>query len=82
MIYTSLQMLQQAIERRGLDRDAVTQELATGSFETIIGTVKLTENRLTDLWLLGQWQGGKFVGVGPADRTGALKAIIPKPAWA
>ncbi|TBX98589.1 amino acid ABC transporter substrate-binding protein [Rhizobium laguerreae] len=81
MIYTSLQMLQQSIERRGLDRDAVTEELATGTFETIIGSVKLTENRLTDLWLLGQWQGGKFVGVGPAGRKGAMKAVIPKPAW-
>ncbi|UVD60421.1 amino acid ABC transporter substrate-binding protein (plasmid) [Rhizobium sp. Pop5] len=82
VIYTSLQILQQAIERRGLDRDAVTEEIASGSFETIIGNVKLKKNRMTDLWLLGQWQGGKFVGVGPADRAGAVKAVIPKPAWA
>lgn len=81
MIYTSLQMLQQSIERRGLDRDAVTEEIATGSFKTIIGDVKLTDNHLTDLWLLGQWQGGKFVGIGPANRAGAVKPIIPKPAW-
>ncbi|WP_425352444.1 amino acid ABC transporter substrate-binding protein [Rhizobium chutanense] len=82
VIYTSLQILQQAIERRGLDREAVTDEIASGSFETIIGSVKLKENRMSDLWLLGQWQGGKFVGVGPADRAGAVKPVIPKPAWA
>lgn len=82
VIYSSLQILQQAIARRGVDRDAVTQEIATGSFDTIIGTIKLSENRMTDLWLLGQWQGGVFVGVAPADRPGALPAVVPKPAWA
>lgn len=82
VIYSSLEILQQAIARRGLDRDAVTQEIASGSFDTIIGTIKLSENRMTDLWLLGQWQGGVFVGVAPADRPGALPAVVPKPAWA
>lgn len=82
VIYSSLQILEQAIARKGLDRDAVTEEIATGSFDTIIGTVKLLENRMTDLWLLGQWQGGVFVGVAPADRQGALPAVVPKPDWA
>ncbi|CAN7669207.1 amino acid ABC transporter substrate-binding protein [Pararhizobium sp. LjRoot255] len=81
LIYTSLQMLEQAIGRRGLDRDAVADELRTGEFETIIGKVKLDENRLKHLWLLGQWQGGTFVGVAPSDRRGARQLIVPKPAW-
>ena len=82
VIYSSLQILQQAIQRRGLDRDAVTEEIATGTFETIIGSITLQANRMTDLWLLGQWQGGVFVGVAPADRQGALPPVVPKPAWA
>jgi branched-chain amino acid transport system substrate-binding protein len=82
VIYSSLQILQQAIERRGLDRDAVTEEIATGTFDTIIGSITLQGNRMTDLWLLGQWQDGVFVGVAPADRQGALPPVMPKPGWA
>jgi branched-chain amino acid transport system substrate-binding protein len=82
VIYSSLQILQQAIERCGLDRDAVTEEIATGTFDTIIGSITLQGNRMTDLWLLGQWQDGVFVGVAPADRQGALPPVMPKPAWA
>ncbi|ASY66826.1 putative branched-chain amino acid transporter substrate-binding protein (plasmid) [Sinorhizobium sojae CCBAU 05684] len=82
LIYTSLQILEQAIARRGLDRDAVTEEIATGSFETIVGAVKLTGNRMSDLWLLGQWQHGTFVGIAPSERQGARTPLLPKPAWA
>lgn len=82
VIYSSLQILQQAIQRRGLNRDAVTEEIATGTFETIIGSITLQDNRMTDLWLLGQWQGGVFVGVAPANRQGALPPVVPKPVWA
>jgi branched-chain amino acid transport system substrate-binding protein len=82
VIYSSLQMLVQAIERRGLDREAVTQELATGTFDTVIGAVALENNQLRDLWYLGQWQNGAFVGIAPADRPGAAAPIVPKPAWA
>lgn len=82
IIYSSLQILQQSIARRGLDRDAVTEEIATGTFDTVIGKIKLEGNRMVDLWTLGQWQGGIFVGVIPADRAGALAPLLPKPAWA
>jgi branched-chain amino acid transport system substrate-binding protein len=80
--YTALQVLQQAIERVGrLDRAAVTQEIRTGSFDTVIGPVKLDNQMLTKLWYVGQWQGGEFYGVAPTSREGARPAIIPKPAW-
>ncbi|WP_216074779.1 hypothetical protein, partial [Acinetobacter baumannii] len=40
--YASLEVLQQAIERtRGVDRAALIKEIATGSFETIVGTIKM-----------------------------------------
>jgi branched-chain amino acid transport system substrate-binding protein len=80
--FASLEMLQQAIERVGrIDRAAVIRELQTGSFETVIGTVKLQNNLLTDLWQVGQWQGGEFYGLMPLNKEGAKPAMIPKPAW-
>lgn len=79
--YASLEMLQQSIERVGLDRAAVAKELSAGSFDTVIGEVKLEDNQLRQLWLVGQWQGDKFVGIAPVDRQGAAAAIVPKPEW-
>lgn len=81
VIYTSLQMLEQAIERHGLDREAVGQELANGKFDTIIGEVGLEDNVLKDLFYVGQWQNGSFQGVAPIDKQGADEPIIPKPEW-
>ena len=80
--YASLQMLQQAIERVGkVDREAVIKDLQTGTFDTVIGKIKLQNNMPTKYWWVGQWQGGEFYGVGPAANEGARSAIVPKPAW-
>ena len=80
--YASLEMLQQAIERVGdLDREAVSAELSTGEFDTIIGKVKLVDNQLRALWTVGQWQDGKFVGLAHTERDGARDPVVPKPAW-
>jgi branched-chain amino acid transport system substrate-binding protein len=79
--YASLEVLGQAIGRAGLDREAVAKEIATGSFDTVLGTIKLEDNQLRQLWWTGQWQDGTFVAVNPADRTGASAPVIPKPAW-
>jgi len=79
--YASLQVLQQAIERKGLDRAAVAAEIASGEFDTILGRIKLKDNQLRTLWWAGQWQEGAFVGVAPADKAGAKTPVIPKPAW-
>jgi branched-chain amino acid transport system substrate-binding protein len=79
--YASLQVLQQAIERVGkIDRAAVIKEINTGSFETIIGTVKLVNGQNRNIWSVGQWQGSDYVGIAPVDKKGA-KAPIAKPAW-
>lgn len=80
--YVSLQMLEQAIARAGLDRAAVMEELATGSFDTIFGEITLENKRLPDLWKVGQWQDGVFVAIAPVDREGATAPVIPKPEWA
>jgi len=80
--YASLQMLEQAIERVGkLDRAAITKELQTGTFDTVLGKVKLVDNMMQDnFWLIGQWQDGFFVGVAP-QRAGVGAPVVPKPAW-
>src|ERR1043165_8900027 len=80
--YASLQMLEQAIERVGkLDRAAIIKELQTGTFDTVLGKVKLVDNMMHDnFWLIGQWQDGFFVGVAP-QRAGVGTAVVPKPAW-
>jgi branched-chain amino acid transport system substrate-binding protein len=80
--YSSLQMLEQAIERVGkLDRAAIIKELQTGTFDTVLGKVKLADNMMQDnFWLIGQWQDGFFVGVAP-QRAGVGTPVVPKPAW-
>ncbi len=79
--YASLQVLQQAIERVGkVDRAAIIKEINTGSFETIIGKVKLEDGQNRNIWSVGQWQGADFFGVAPVNKAGA-KAPIAKPAW-
>ena len=78
----SLQMLQQAIERVGkIDRAAVIKELQTGTFETILGRVKLEDNLFEETWWVGQWQNGEFYGIAPATLPGARQIIFPKPPW-
>src|SRR5690606_41788588 len=80
--YAGLQMLQQAIERVGkIDREAITKELQTGTFDTALGPIKLVNNQITGTFVVGQWQNGVFQGIGPTDLQGAQPAIIPKPAW-
>lgn len=79
--YASLEMLEQAVARVGLDHAALAGELSSGIFETIIGPVKLEDNQLRDLWWVGQWQDNAFRAVNPADKAGATTAVIPKPEW-
>ncbi len=81
LIYASLEMLAQSIERVGLDRAAVTAELSGGSFETVLGTTKLENNQLRNIWWTGQWQDGQFVAVAPTDRKGAATPMLPKADW-
>jgi branched-chain amino acid transport system substrate-binding protein len=80
--YASLQVLQQAIERVGkIDRAAVTKEINTGTFDTIIGKVKLEKGLNTNFWAVGQWQGANYVGLAPVSKEGSKAPIVPKPAW-
>jgi branched-chain amino acid transport system substrate-binding protein len=78
--YASLQVLQQAIEKVGLDKAAVIKEINTGSFDTIIGKVQLKDNLYKGIWAVGQWQGNNYVGISP-KQDGVRAPIVPKPAW-
>ncbi|MBK7015585.1 MAG: amino acid ABC transporter substrate-binding protein [Sulfuritalea sp.] len=79
--YAALEMLQQAIERVGsLDRAAVTKELGSGEFDTVIGKLKLKGNVRENPWAVGQWQGGSFYGLAPTNLPGAHAPMV-KPAW-
>ncbi len=77
--YASLQMLEQAIERVGsIDRPAIIKELQTGTFDTVLGKIKLENNQPKNAFpLIGQWQDGFYTGVAP----GGAAVVVPKPAW-
>ena len=75
-------MLQQAIERVGkIDRAAVIKEINTGTFDTIIGKIKLVDNHYKGIWAVGQWQGDDFYGIAPTNKRRRRAPIVPKPAW-
>ncbi len=81
VVYASLEMLQQAIERAGtLDRAAVIDQIRNGSFETVMGTITLDGNVNRKFWTVGQWQDGKFYGVSSTGLEGA-QAPIAKDGW-
>jgi branched-chain amino acid transport system substrate-binding protein len=73
-------VLQHAIEKVGLDKAKVINEINTGSFDTIIGKVQLKDNLYKGVWAVGQWQGSDFYGISP-KQEGARTPIVPKPAW-
>jgi branched-chain amino acid transport system substrate-binding protein len=80
--YASGQILQQAIEAAGtLDPAAVQEEIATGEFNTILGTVKFKNHfNTTYPGNIGQWQNGEFVIIDPGENRQA-DPIYPKPEW-
>ena len=80
--YSSLQVIQQAIEKAGsIDRQAIRDIIATETFDTIIGPVKY-ENQfnIQSPGEVGQWQKGSFeIVAGKKKRT--AEPIYPKPPW-
>ena len=80
--YASLQVLEQAIEKVGLDRKKLLDAIAnSGPYPTIVGPIDLKTHVRGKQWSVGQWQGGEFVGVAPGDLPGAKPIVFPKPAW-
>lgn len=77
--WAGLQILQQAVEKAGLDRKALRDTIASGEFNTVIGKIRFRNGEnVSTPGVVSQWQGGEFEIVWPPDRaTGP--ALHPKP---
>jgi branched-chain amino acid transport system substrate-binding protein len=79
--WAGLQILQQAVEKVGLDRKALRDAIANGEFDTIIGKIRFKDGEnVSTPGIVSQWQKGEFEVVWPKARATA-QAIVPKPAW-
>ncbi|HEU0204201.1 MAG TPA: amino acid ABC transporter substrate-binding protein, partial [Burkholderiaceae bacterium] len=59
--WAALQILQEAVEKVGLDRKAIRDHIANGSFETVIGTIKFKDGEnVSTPGIVSQWQKGEF----------------------
>ena len=80
--YSSVQVLEQAIEKAGtLDRKKIRDVIASSTFDTVIGPVRY-ENQINvqSPGEVGQWQNGAFEIVAAKEKRTA-KPIYPKPPW-
>lgn len=79
--WAGLQILQQAVEKVGLDRKALRDAIAGGEFDTIIGKVRFKDGEnVSTPGVVSQWSGGEFEVVWPPQRaTGP--SMYPKPAF-
>jgi branched-chain amino acid transport system substrate-binding protein len=79
--WAGLQILQQAIEKVGLDRRAIRDYIANNEHDTIIGKVRWRDGEnVTTPGMALQWQKGEFEVVWPPERATA-PMIFPKPEW-
>jgi branched-chain amino acid transport system substrate-binding protein len=80
LAYMSLEILQQAVAKAGLDKEKLREVIATDAFDTINGPVKFdgVQNATTPTMLL-QLQGGEAQIIWPPDMSTA--AFVSKPAW-
>jgi branched-chain amino acid transport system substrate-binding protein len=76
--YASFQVLEQAIEGVGsLDRAAVTEYIKNNTFDTVMGEWDFENQYIHNYWTVGQWQNGKFYGIGSTQgMPGAATPII------
>ncbi len=82
-VYAHLQVVEQAIERVGeIDRPKIRDAIAEGATGTLYGDITWKDQLSANPWSVGQWQGGRLVGVFPADKQGAKPVLFPKPKWA
>lgn len=81
--YASFEVLAQAIEGVGsVDRAAVTQYIKDNSFDTVMGEWTFENQQISDYWTVGQWQNGRFYGIGGTapNMPGAAQPIA-SPNW-
>jgi branched-chain amino acid transport system substrate-binding protein len=79
--WAGLQILQQSVEKVGLDRKALREHIASHEFDTIIGKIRFKDGEnVATPGIVSQWQKGEFEVVWPKDRATA-PVVFPKPAW-
>lgn len=80
LAYMSVEILEQAVAKAGLDKEALRQVIASTTFDTINGPVRFdgVENAITPTMFL-QLQAGEAQIIWPPDQ--ATAEYIPKPAW-
>jgi branched-chain amino acid transport system substrate-binding protein len=80
LAYMSVEILEQAVAKAGLDKEALRQVIASTTFDTINGPVRFdgVENATTPTMFL-QLQAGEAQIIWPPDQ--ATAEYIPKPAW-
>jgi branched-chain amino acid transport system substrate-binding protein len=76
--WAALQILQQTVEKVGLDRKAMRDFIATHEFDTVLGKMRFNGTEEVGVpGMVGQWQNGEFEIVWPPARATA-KPVIPK----
>jgi branched-chain amino acid transport system substrate-binding protein len=80
--FTVGQVLRQAVENiQSIDNAALIEELHSGTFQTVVGPLSFDElGRPQGAFMLLQWQGDRYVIVGPPGREQA-DPVWPKPEW-
>ena len=80
LAYMSVEILEQAVAKAGLDKEALRQVIASTTFDTINGPVRFdgVQNATTPTMFL-QIQAGEAQIIWPPDQ--ATANVIPKPAW-
>jgi branched-chain amino acid transport system substrate-binding protein len=78
MVYSTYQVLEQAIEAVGtIDNAAIIEHIKDNSFDTVIGTLEFDdENNNPAFWTVGQWQDGLFQGVASTGRDGEVEVRV------
>ncbi|HXV42618.1 MAG TPA: ABC transporter substrate-binding protein [Anaerolineae bacterium] len=81
--FTVGQVVQQAVENiQSIDNAALIEELHQGTYQTVVGPLSFDEvGAPQGSFMLLQWQGDKFVIVGPEGRAQVEVLPPPKPEW-
>jgi branched-chain amino acid transport system substrate-binding protein len=81
--FTVGQVLQQAAENiQSIDNAELIDEIHQATFQTVVGPLSFDEvGAPQGSFMLLQWQGDKFVIVGPEGRAQAEALPPPKPEW-
>lgn len=81
MTYAGLQVLGQAIEAAGSkDKAKVIEAIKAGTFDTVMGEMKLSDNVNHNVYTTGQWHDGVFHAVA-ADGLPVATEPVKKPNW-